>query len=68
MSKFDDMSDDDIDEYNKGFLAGYHCACEKLGRLEVLHRRLIGQLPNDEHDGRLIEMETVMDTDSREVN
>ena len=47
----------DIDEYNKGFLAGYAKAAKKLGRLEKLHRRLINQLPNNEHEGRLMEME-----------
>lgn len=52
------MSDDDIDEYNKGFLAGYTQAARKLGRLEQLHRRLISQLPIDEHEGRLLEMAT----------
>lgn len=52
------MSDDrDINEYNKGFLAGYAKAAKKLGRLEKLHLRLISQLPNNEHEGRLMEME-----------
>lgn len=47
----------DETEYNEGFLAGYKKASIKLGRLEKLHRRLIKQLPNHEHEGRLLEME-----------
>jgi len=50
----------DETEYNKGFLAGYKKAAKKLGRLEKLHRRIIKQLPNKEHEGRLMEMEGVL--------
>ena len=50
----------DIDEYNKGFLAGYAKAAKKLGRLEKLHRRLISQLPSNELEGRLVEIEAAL--------
>jgi len=56
------MDDDDIDAYNSGFLAGYHQAGQKLAILEKLHRRLIRQLPDDEHEGRFSEMETTLES------